>query len=321
MNDVAPLSPRLAVILDQARRYPPLPVAVVDSQEAHVLAGVVEANDAGLIEPVLLGPRAQIESVCRQLDCPINRFPIIDLAPDSAAAEAGVQLVLEGKAAALVKGWIHTDELMRPVLRQLRTARRVSHVFVADLPSYHKLLFITDAAINIAPDLATKAAILQNAIDLARILGVDRPKVAALSAIELVKVSIPSSLDAACLSKMAQRNQITHAEVDGPLAFDNAISRDAAKIKDINSPVAGDVDIVLAPDLDAGNILAKDLEYLAGATMAGIVIGAKVPLMLTSRSDPPAARLISAAIAVLLSQHWDSDGVSVIHKLATGEEP
>ena len=321
MNETTPLSPRLITILDQARRYPPLSVAVVDAQEAHVLAGVVEASDYGLIEPMLLGPRTQIETVCRQLGCPVDRFPILDMAPALEAAEAGVQLVLDGKAAALIKGWIHTDELMRPVLRRLRTARRISHVFVADLPSYHKLLFITDAAINIAPDLATKAAILQNAIDLARILGVIKPKAAVLSAIELVKPSIPSTLDAACLSKMAQRGQITNADVDGPLAFDNAISRDAAKVKQINSTVAGEVDIVLAPDLDAGNILAKNLEYLAGATLAGIVIGAKVPLMLTSRSDPPAARLISAAIAVLLRQHWDGDGVSAITIPITGDEP
>ncbi|MBU6993757.1 bifunctional enoyl-CoA hydratase/phosphate acetyltransferase [Ferrovum myxofaciens] len=321
MNETAPLSPRFAMILERARHHPPLPVAVVDAQEAHVLAGVLEASDYGLIEPVLLGPQAQIEAVCRRLGCPVDRFPILNRASATEAAEAGVQLVLEGKAAALVKGWIHTDELMRPVLRQLRTARRVSHVFVADLPSYHKLLFITDAAINIVPDLATKAAILQNAIDLVRILGVDRPKVAALSAVELVKPSIPSSLDAACLSKMAQRGQITHAEVDGPLAFDNAISCDAAKIKQINSTVAGEADILLAPDLDAGNILAKGMEYLAGATLAGIVIGARVPLMLTSRSDPPAARLISAAIAVLLHQHWDGDGVSVMAIPTPGDEP
>ncbi|KXW57276.1 bifunctional enoyl-CoA hydratase/phosphate acetyltransferase [Ferrovum myxofaciens] len=321
MNETAPLSPRFAMILERARHHPPLPVAVVDAQEAHVLAGVLEASDYGLIEPVLLGPQAQIEAVCRRLGCPVDRFPILNRASATEAAEAGVQLVLEGKAAALVKGWIHTDELMRPVLRQLRTARRVSHVFVADLPSYHKLLFITDAAINIVPDLATKAAILQNAIDLVRILGVDRPKAAALSAVELVKPSIPSSLDAACLSKMAQRGQITHAEVDGPLAFDNAISCDAAKIKQINSTVAGEADILLAPDLDAGNILAKGMEYLAGATLAGIVIGARVPLMLTSRSDPPAARLISAAIAVLLHQHWDGDGVSVMAIPTPGDEP
>jgi phosphotransacetylase len=319
MNEAMPLSPRIAAILEQARRYPPIAVAVVDAHEAHVLAGVVEASDSGLIEPLLLGPRAQIETGCRQLACPSDRFPILDMAPAS-AAEAGVQLVLEGKAVALVKGWIHTDELMRPVLRDLRTTRRVSHIFVADLPSYHKLLFITDAAINIAPDLAVKAAILQNAVDLVRILGVDRPKVAAVSAIELVKPSIPSTLDAACLSKMAQRGQITHAEVDGPLGFDNAISCDAARIKEINSTVAGDVDIVLAPDLDAGNILAKNLEYLAGATLAGVVIGAKVPLMLTSRSDPPATRLISAAIAVLLRQHWGDDGVVTISESVNSDK-
>ena len=314
-----PMPSRVAAIIEQARRHPPLPVAVVDAQETHVLAGVVEASDEGLIEPILLGPRAQIADVCKQLGCPGDRFPILDVAAASAAAEAGVQLVMEGKAQALVKGWIHTDELMHPVLAKLRTARRISHVFVADLPSYHKLLFVTDAAINIVPDLATKAAILQNAVDLARILGVARPKAAALSAIELVKPSIPSTLDAACLSKMAQRGQIMHAEVDGPLAFDNAISRDAARIKEINSPVAGEVDIVLAPDLDAGNILAKNLEYLAGATLAGVVIGAKVPLMLPSRSDPPAARLVSAAIAVLLHQHWDGDGIAVASRPATGD--
>ncbi|NDU86324.1 MAG: bifunctional enoyl-CoA hydratase/phosphate acetyltransferase [Ferrovum sp.] len=300
---------RFATIFELARQYPPLPVAVVDAHELQVMTGAMEASDAGLIEPILLGPRAQVEAVCQQLDCPLDRFPIIPVASAAEAAEMGVQLAKEGKVEALIKGWIHTDELMRPVLRQLRTARRVSHVFIADMPAYHKLLFITDAAINITPDLAIKTEILQNAIDLARILGVDRPKVAVLSAIELVKPSIPSTLDAACLSKMAQRGQIMNAEVDGPLAFDNAISRDAVKVKQIDSTVAGDADILLVPDLDAGNILAKDLEYLAGATLAGIVIGAMVPLILTSRSSPANARLISAAIAVLLHQHWGRDGV------------
>ena len=203
-----------------------------------------------------------------------------------------------------MKGWIHTDALMRPVLSQLRTARRVSHVFIAELPRYPKLLYITDAAINIAPDLATKAQIVQNAVDLAHMLGVERPAVAALSSVELVKPAIPSTLDAACLSKMAQRGQISGAILDGPLAFDNAISSDAAKTKHIHSEVAGKADILLAPDLDAGNILAKDLEYLAGATIAGIVIGARAPIMLPSRSDPPAARLVSAAIAVLMYHLW-----------------
>jgi len=187
---------------------------------------------------------------------------------------------------------------------------------VVELASYHKLLFVTDAAINIAPDLTTKAAIVQNAVDLAKLLGISRPKVAALSAIEVVKPAIASTIDAACLSKMAQRGQIRHAVVDGPLAFDNAISKDAAKIKQIDSEVAGDVDILLTPDLTAGNILAKDLEYLADATMAGIVIGARVPIVLPSRSDPPQARLVSAAIAVLVHHHWGGDAAT-----SPGEEP
>jgi len=303
-----------SALLARARKLPALPVAVVDAEEKHVLEGVLTASDEGLIEPVLIGSRLRIQSLCRELDCPGDRFPILEATSEAASAQAGVDLVQDGKAGALVKGWIHTDVLMTPVLAQLRTARRISHVFIAELPSYHKLLYITDAAINIAPDLATKARIIQNAVDLAQILDVDRPKVAALSSVELVKPSIPSTLDAACLSKMAQRNQIKEAIVDGPLAFDNAISADAAKTKRINSEVAGDADILLAPDMDAGNILAKNLEYLAGATLAGIVIGARVPLMLTSRSDPPAARLISAAIAVLLHQHWDGDGTTINNK-------
>jgi hypothetical protein len=188
----------------------------------------------------------------------------------------------------------------------LRTGKRISHVFVADLPNYSKLLFITDAAINIAPGLPEKAAIVQNAVDLARQLGVEQPKVAALSAVEIVKPAIASTIDAACLSKMAERGQIRHAIVDGPLAFDNTISLDAAHIKQINSPVSGDVDILLAPDINAANILAKDLEYLAGATMAGIVIGAQIPIMLPSRSDPPIARLVAAAIVTLL--HHSANG-------------
>jgi len=306
------LSPGFSALLDRARALPALPVAVVDAEEKHVLEGVLTATEAGLIEPVLIGSRLRIQSLCRELGCPGDRFPILEASSETASARAGVDLVRDGKAGALVKGWIHSDVLMAPVLAQLRTARRISHVFIAELSSYHKLLYITDAAINIVPDLATKARIIQNAVDLAHILGVERPKVAALSSVELVKPSIPSTLDAACLSKMAQRGQIKGATVDGPLAFDNAISVDAAKTKHINSEVAGDADILLVPDLDAGNILAKNLEYLAGATLAGIVIGARVPLMLTSRSDPPAARLISAAIAVLLHEHWDGDGATII---------
>jgi phosphotransacetylase len=295
---------QLSTLIKRAQQLPALSVAVVDAQERHVLEGVLEASDAGLIEPVLIGARSRIEALLQELDCPVGRFPILEAASETAAAQVGVELVRDSKANALIKGWIHTDVLMKPVLAQLRTARRISHVFIAELPRYPKLLYITDAAISIAPDLTIKAQIVQNAVDLAHMLGIDRPKVAALSSVELVKAAIPSTLDAACLSKMAQRGQIKGAIVDGPLAFDNAISADAAKVKHIDSEVAGDADILLAPDLDAGNILAKDLEYLAGATIAGIVIGAQVPIMLPSRSDPPAARLASAAIAVLMQQNW-----------------
>jgi len=290
--------------MEKARQFPALPVAVVDAQERHVLEGVLAAYDAGFIEPILIGQLDSIQTLCHELGCDPERFMVIDSASETESASAGVDLVSEGKASALIKGWIHTDVLMRVVLARLHTTRRISHVFITELDRYHKLLYITDAAINISPDLSIKAQIIQNAVDLARMLGVEQPKVAALSSVELVKPSIPSTLDAACLSKMAQRGQIKGAIVDGPLAFDNAISSDAARTKQIISEVAGDADILLAPDLDAGNILAKDLEYLAGASIAGIVIGAQVPIMLPSRSDPPAARLASAAIAVLMHQLW-----------------
>ena len=297
----------LLQLIEQAKKCPPVSVAVVDAAEEHVLAGAHEACEAGLIKPVLIGETDRIKEICSELgfSTSANNVPIVQAGSEKEAAQKGVNLVLEGEVQALMKGWIHTDVLMHPVLEHLRTARRISHVFVADLATYHKLLFITDAAINIEPDLMTKAAIIQNAVDLAKALGVATPKVAALSAIELVKPAINSSCDAACLSKMAQRGQISGAIVDGPLAFDNAISKQSALTKHIESEVSGDVDILLTPDLNSGNILAKDLEYLAHATLAGIVIGAKVPIMLTSRSDPPAARMASAAICSLMHQHWN----------------
>ncbi len=303
-HDTEPQAPsRLHAFIDKARGLPALKTAVVDAGEQHVLEGVLEARDAGLLEPILIGRRDRIEAVCGTLNCPeLAGDTLVPASNEQEAAEIGVELVRQGKAHALAKGWIHTDALMHPVLRALRRGQRVSHVFVADLPSYPKLLFITDAAINIAPDLAEKAAIVQNAVDLARQLGVETPRVAALSAVEVVKPAIQSTIDAACLSKMADRGQIRDAIIDGPLAFDNAISREAADIKKIDSPVSGEVDILLAPDLNAANILAKDLEYLAGATLAGIVIGATAPIMLPSRSDPPVARLVSAALAVLMHQ-------------------
>jgi len=281
-------SSRLEAIIERARNLPPLKTAVIDAGEVHVLEGMLEARDEGLIDPILIGQPSRIHQACLSTKCQrLDELEIIPAETDEEAAEKGVELVKLGKADALTKGWIHTDTLMYPVLKFLRTGKRISHVFVADLPNYSKLLFITDAAINIAPGLPEKAAIVQNAVDLARQLGVEQPKVAALSAVEIVKPAIASTIDAACLSKMAERGQIRHAIVDGPLAFDNTISLDAAHIKQINSPVSGDVDILLAPDINAANILAKDLEYLAGATMAGIVIGAQIPIMLPSRSDPP----------------------------------
>ncbi len=293
-------TPRFAALLEQARRLPPIRVAVVDAGEEHVLQGILEARDQGLLEPLLVGEPGRIRELAGKLGFEGVEKVLVPAASETEAARTGVELVVQKRADALAKGWIHTDQLMHPVLEKLRTGRRVSHVFVAELASYHKLLFITDAAINIQPDLMEKAAIIENAVALSRLLGVERPKVAALSAVEVVKPSISSTIDAACLSKMADRNQIRHAIVDGPLAFDNAISAEAARIKQIRSPVAGDVDILLAPDLNAANILAKDLEYLAGAVLAGIVVGARVPILLPSRSDPPLARLVAAALAVLL---------------------
>ncbi|MHB1099481.1 MAG: bifunctional enoyl-CoA hydratase/phosphate acetyltransferase [Burkholderiales bacterium] len=291
---------RMRELVERAAGLSSIPVAVVDAAEEHVIVGACEASRAGLIDPILIGHRPDIERVMAEQGLEKDAYPIVEAESELEAAELGVQKVLDGQAAALMKGWIHTDVLLHPVLTHLRTARRVSHIFVVELASYPKLLFVTDAAINIVPDLMTKAAIVQNAVDLARLFGIDRPKVAALSAVEEIKPAIVSTIDAACLSKMAERGQIRHAVVDGPLAFDNAISKEAALTKKIESEVSGDVDILLAPDLASGNILAKDLEYLAAATMGGIVVGAKVPIMLPSRSDPPSARLVSAAIAVII---------------------
>ena len=295
---------RMGEIVERAKKLAPIPVAVVDAAEEHVIVGACEATRAGLIQPVMIGNRREIEAALHAQGLSRDAFPIHDAASETDAAEIGIGKVLAGEAAALMKGWIHTDVLMHPVLAHLKTARRVSHIFVVELASYPKLLFVTDAAINISPDLVTKAEIVQNAVDLARLFGIDRPKVAALSAVEEIKPAIASTIDAACLSKMAERGQIKHALVDGPLAFDNAISKEAAMTKKIESEVAGDVDILLVPDLTSGNILAKDLEYLAGATMGGVVVGAKVPIMLPSRSDPPEARLVSAAIACLVHHFW-----------------
>ena len=294
---------KLQELIELAQENEPPRVAVAAAAHRLVLESVQRAMSLGLIVPLLVGRE---EDICREAtaigwDLPADL--IVPTETNKLAAAASVDLVREGKAQVLMKGYLHTDEMLRAVLRPekgLRTDRLLSHVFVLEVPTYHKLLLITDAAINISPDIAQKAAITQNAVDLARKLGVEVPKVAALSSVETVNPNIPSTVAAACLSKMAERGQIRGAIVDGPLAFDNAISAVAARDKAIDSPVAGDADIFVVPDLDAGNILSKNLEYLASAKVAGIVMGAMVPVVLTSRSDPPRARVYSLTLAGLL---------------------
>jgi phosphotransacetylase len=291
-------------LLERCRTLRPIRMGVVHPCDAVSLEGALAARDAGLVTPVLVGPRGKIAAVAAAAGVLLEGVEIIDAPHSHAAADRGVALVREGEVAALMKGSLHTDEVMGAVVREatgLRTERRISHVFVLDVPSYCKPLLVTDAAINIAPTLADKRDIAQNAIDLAHALGIARPKLAVLSAIETVDAKIPSTIDAAALCKMADRGQITGADIDGPLAFDNAISLEAAQAKGITSRVAGDADILLVPDLEAGNILAKQLVYLAGAEDAGLVLGARVPIVLTSRADGVRARVVSCALAQLFA--------------------
>ncbi len=269
------------------------------------LSGAVEAAERGLINPLLVGPQKLIEKTAKDHNLNIAPYTIIDVQTEQESAAKSVALCRNGEAQALMKGSLHTDEMMREVARRetgLRTGRRISHVFIMDVPSYHKLLLVTDAAINILPEFEDKVDICQNAIGLAHALGVELPKVAILSAVETVYPKFPSTLDAAALCKMADRGQIKGAILDGPLAFDNAINLEAAQIKKITSPVCGDADILLVPNLEAGNMLSKQLLYLGGAELAGIVVGAKVPIILTSRADSVKARLASCAVAVLVAQ-------------------
>jgi phosphate acetyltransferase len=266
------------------------------------LRGAIEAASLGIVNPVLVGPAAKIKNVAREHKLDIAKFEIIDAPHSDAAAAKGVELVREGRGELLMKGSLHTDELMRAVTASttgLRTARRISHVFVMDVPTYAETLFITDAAINIFPDLDAKRDIVQNAIDLFTQVGLGTPRVAILSAVETVTSKIPSTIEAAALCKMADRKQITGGILDGPLAFDNAIDPEAAKIKGIESPVAGRAQILVVPDLEAGNMLAKNLVYLSKADSAGLVLGARVPVVLTSRADSVRARMASCAAAVL----------------------
>lgn len=290
-------------LLERARALPPVPTAIVHPCDEPSLTGAVNAAKMELIAPLLIGPRARIHGVAQSCKLDISAFALIDTPHSHASADAAVELVREGRAECLMKGSLHTDELMSAVVARdggLRTARRISHCFVMDVPTYADALIVTDAAVNIAPTLEDKVDITQNAIDLAYALGIAEVRVAVLSAMETVNTKLPSTIEAAALCKMADRGQITGAVIDGPLALDNAINLEAAKIKRIQSPVAGRANVLIVPDLEAGNMLAKSLTYLADADAAGIVLGARVPIILTSRADSVMTRLASCAVASLL---------------------
>jgi len=289
-------------VLARCRSIDPIPTAVAHPCESTALIAALEAGAEGLITPILVGPAAKIRDVAKQNGITLGETRIVDVPHSHGAAAKAVELVRQGQAELLMKGSLHTDELLGAVVARetgLRTGRRISHVFVMDIPTYHKVLIITDAAINIAPTLEDKVHICQNAIDLAVSLGVSTPKVAILAAVETVTSKMPATIDAAALCKMADRGQITGALLDGPLAFDNAISKEAARVKKITSEVAGDPDILLVPDLEAGNMLAKQLSFLANADSAGLVLGARVPIILTSRADSVRSKIASCAVAVL----------------------
>jgi phosphate acetyltransferase len=295
---------RIEEWLATLRGHPAVRCAVVHPCDEASLRGAIDAADDGLIVPVLVAPRARLETLAASLGLSLAGIEIVDSEHSHASATLAAGMAARGEVGMLMKGSLHTDELMGAVLaeRGLRTGRRMSHVFRFEVPAYPRPLLVTDAAVNIAPTLEEKADIVRNAVDLARALGVDRPKVALLSAVETVTPRIASTLDAAALCKMADRGQIAHATLDGPLAFDNAISAEAARIKGISSPVSGLADILVVPDLESGNMLAKQLEYLAGASSSGVVLGARVPIALTSRADPAVARKASAALAGVMAR-------------------
>jgi phosphate acetyltransferase len=318
MSDLAPLAEGVTVdplvghpadyhvfhkFIERCKELPALSTAVVWPLSDVALKGTIEATLEGLIEPTLIGDEAAIKALAAKIGVDISTYPILHAETERQAAELGVAMCRSGNALAMMKGSLHTDELMKAAMKSdtgLRTAKRISHVFIMDTPAYARTLLITDAAINITPELEDKVHIVQNAIDLAHALGIPQPKVALLSAVETVNPKIKSTLDAAALCKMADRGQITGGILDGPLAFDTAVSVKAAKIKNLVSPVSGKADILVVPDLESGNMLAKQLEYLGGAQLAGIVLGARVPTILTSRADSAETRLTSCAVAVLL---------------------
>jgi phosphate acetyltransferase len=318
MSDLAPLAESVTVdplvghpadyhvfhkFLARCKKLPAITTAVVWPLSDVALKGAVEAAVAGLILPTLIGDEAGMKALAAKTGIDISPYPLVHAETERKAAELGVAMCRNGNALAMMKGSLHTDELMKVAMKAetgLRTNKRISHVFIMDTPAYARTLLITDAAINIEPELEDKVHIVQNAIDLAHALGISEPKVALLSAVETVNPKIKSTLDAAALCKMADRGQITGGILDGPLAFDTAVSVKAAKIKGLVSPVTGQADILVVPDLESGNMLAKQLEYLGGAQLAGIVLGARVPAILTSRADSAATRLTSCAVAVLL---------------------
>ena len=291
-------------LVERARKHPAMATAVAHPCDAVSLESAVEAAPLGLLKPILVGPAVRLTDVAARAGLDISAFDIVDSRHSHDSAAKAVELVKAGRAEALMKGSLHTDELMGAVVARdagIRTARRISHCFVMDVPSHPTALIISDAAVNIAPTLEVKVDIVQNAIDLAHAMGVTDVRVAILSAMESVNPKVPSTIEAAALCKMADRGQITGALIDGPLALDNAISADAAKIKNIVSPVAGQANVLIVPDLEAGNMLAKSLSFLAGADAAGIVLGARVPIILTSRADSLLTRLASCAVAVLVA--------------------
>jgi phosphate acetyltransferase len=318
MSDLAPLAESVTVdplvghpadyhvfhkFLARCKNLPAITTAVVWPLSDVALKGTVEAAVEGLILPTLIGDEAGMKALAAKIGIDISPYPIVHAETERKAAELGVAMCRSGNAQAMMKGSLHTDELMKVAMKGetgLRTNKRISHVFIMDTPAYARTLLITDAAINIEPELEDKVHIVQNAIDLAHALGIPEPKVALLSAVETVNPKIKSTLDAAALCKMADRGQISGGILDGPLAFDTAVSVKAAKIKGLVSPVTGQADILVVPDLESGNMLAKQLEYLGGAQLAGIVLGARVPAILTSRADSAATRLTSCAVAVLL---------------------
>jgi phosphate acetyltransferase len=302
-------------LIDAAKALQPVPTAVAHPCDETSLSGAVDAAKLGLIRPILVGPKARIEALAKNLKLDIAGFELVDAPHSHAAAAKAVELVRAGKAEALMKGALHTDELMAEVVKRdtgLRTARRISHCFVMDVPSYDSALIVSDAAVNIAPTLKDKVDIVQNAIDLAHALRFPEVRVAILSAMETVNPDVPSTVEAAALCKMADRGQITGGILDGPLALDNAINLEAAGIKKIVSPVAGRANVLIVPDLEAGNMLAKSLSFLARADCAGVVLGAKVPVILTSRADSVMARLASCAVAALAAQARRDSAAKVI---------